>query len=351
MNNITINKYYVKNNYPGLEKLYKILERKKPGEYKKKDIKNFLDAQETTQLTKAQNKTSAQGHIISFEPNEIWQLDIYVMKKYDTYNKNYGYMLAVVDVFTRKASVKKMKNKDSNDCSEALKDIINEFGTSPKIIMSDNDKAYSGESFQSVLDKYNIILDENVVGDHNALGIIDRFARTLKTIITSHFIYNKTKNWIDPIDGIVKKYNKTDHKALGYLTPKQAGKTKYYEEILQLNVMKSQKNKTVSDLKPEDKVRVKISGIFSKGTEPKWSDEFYNVIKINGTTITLSNDKRYKRTNLLKIPNETLKGFTNPIKDVTKNNKGKQIRKKEDIQEENIVREKRATKKPNRFND
>jgi hypothetical protein len=48
----------------------------------------------------------------------------------------------------------------------------------------------------------NIILDENVVGDDNALGIVDRFARTLKTIITHHFVHNKTKNWIDKIDGM-----------------------------------------------------------------------------------------------------------------------------------------------------
>ena len=39
-------------------------------------------------------------------------------------------------------------------------------------------------------------------------------------------------------------------------------------------------NKTVSDLVENNKVRIRIEGIFTKGTEPKWSDEFYTVEKL-----------------------------------------------------------------------
>ena len=51
--------------------------------------------------------------------------------------------------------------------------------------MSDNDKAYEGSQFNNILNKYDIILNENVIGDHNALGIIDRFARSFKNNIVS----------------------------------------------------------------------------------------------------------------------------------------------------------------------
>ena len=199
----------------------------------------------------------------------------------------------------------------------------------------------------------NIILDENVVGDHNALGIVDRFARTLKTIITHYFVHNKTKNWIDKIDNIIETYNDTYHRGLNYKSPNEAGTDKYYNEILYWNILKSQENKTVSDLKIDDKVRVKISGMFTKGTEPKWSDDFYTVKKVNGTTITLNNDKRYKRTNLLKIPKNTEVGITkNIVKEVTRENKGRQIRKREDIVENNIIgeeKQRRTIKKPSRY--
>jgi len=128
---------------------------------------------------------------------------------------------------------------------------------------------------------------------------------------------------------------------------------KNYNEILYWNVLKNQENKTVSDLKVDDKVRIKISGMFTKGTEPKWSDEFYIVKKVNGTTITLNNDKRYKRTNLLKIPKNTEAGTTNNIiREVTRENRGRQIRNREDINENNIIpeeRQRRTVKKPSRY--
>jgi hypothetical protein len=60
-----------------------------------------------------------------------------------------------------------------------------------------------------------IIIDVNALGDHRALGIIDRFARTLKTIITKTFIDHNTTVWIDGIQSIINTYNnKHQHSAI-----------------------------------------------------------------------------------------------------------------------------------------
>ena len=39
-----------------------------------------------------------------------------------------------------------------------------------------------------------------------------------------------------------------------------------------------------------------------KGTDPKWSDEVFQVTNVKGNTITLSNEKAYSRNDLLKVP-------------------------------------------------
>ena len=80
-------------------------------------------------------------------------------------------------------------------------------------------------------------------------------------------------------------------------------------KIEQINLIKSQETKTTSDLVENNKVRLRISGIFKKGTEPRWSDEFYTVEKTIGNTVYLSDGKKYKRNNLLKIPDNTKKQF------------------------------------------
>jgi hypothetical protein len=350
MSNKIIEDIYTSANYPALEKLY-FLVKKDHSDITKKQVKEFLESLESHQILKSQHKKNLGGHIIAFVKNELWQIDIYVMKKYENYNKNYAYMFATVDVFTRRAYIKPMKNKTSEECSKALESVIKKWGK-PRVIMSDNDRAFEGKEFQDVLNKHNIILDENVIADHHALGIIDRFARTLKTIISHYFIHNKTKDWISKIDHIIDVYNDTGHKSLNYLSPNEALDEKNIEEIQHINIIKNKKNKTVSDLKIGDKVRVRISGIFTKKTEPQFSETIYTVEKINGTTITLNNNKRYKRTNLLKIPNDTINKNEkiNIIKDVTKEHKVKNLLKREDAKEENIIKVKRTTKKPIKLN-
>ena len=65
------------------------------------------------------------------------------------------------------------------------------------LIAFDNDQKFKGKEFNDVLNKNDMILNENVVGDHNAWGIIDRFVRTLKTILMHQFIYEPNHIWIN----------------------------------------------------------------------------------------------------------------------------------------------------------
>ena len=153
-----INNIYTKNNFPSNERLYKLVQ-KDNNDITRNDIKSFLDKQKEYQILKVQHNIKPNGRLVAFAINEIWQMDI----------------------FTRKAFVEPIKNKNSNDCSIALEHIIKVNGI-PRVIMCDNDKAYEGKEFNNILKKYDILINENVIGDHNALGIIDRFARTLKTI-------------------------------------------------------------------------------------------------------------------------------------------------------------------------
>jgi len=210
--------------------------------------------------------------------------------------------------------------------------------------MSDNDKAYGGREFNNVLDKYNILINENVKGDHNALGIIDRFARTLKTILSHKFINEQNSYWINDIQEIINIYNDSPNRGLLNLTPNQASMDENYDFIYSLNLIKSKENKTISDLSIGDNVRIKISGIFTKGTEPRWSDETYKVKKVQGTTITLNDDTKFKRTNLLKVANVENNEKKNVIKIATRTHKIAQQNKRDDLKESNIIEAPRIRK-------
>ena len=101
----------------------------------------------------------------------------------------------------------------------------------------------------------------------------------------------------------------------------QAAMEKNNDFIYSLNLIKSKENKTISDLSIGDNVRIKISGIFTKGTEPRWSDEIYKVKKVQGTTITIDDDRKFKRTNLLKVAEVENNEKNNIIKTATRTHK------------------------------
>ena len=216
--------------------------------------------------------------------------------------------------------------------------------------MSDDDKAYEGKEFNNILNRYNIIINENVIGDHNALGIIDRFARTLKTILSHKFINEQNHIWINDIQEIVNVYNDSPNRALLNLTPNEASMNENNDFIYSLNLVKSKENKTISDLSNGDNVRIKISGIFTKGTEPRWSDETYKVKKVQGTTITIDDDRKFKRTNLIKVSEVDNSNKKNIIKTATRNHKITLQNKRDDINESNIIDIPRVRKQREIFN-
>lgn len=298
-----LQQYYEEYNFPSSNKLYNIL--KSDGHnIKKKDVEEFLSTKKEKQLFMHQTK-KRRGYIAALTPNENWQIDIYDMTNYKKQNKGYGYILACVDVFTRRAICIPMKHKTIEETTEALTKMINEW-TAPEIIVSDNDSSFMGKQFQNLINHHNIIHEPNKIGDHHALGIIDRFARTLKTIINTLFIKNKNTNWIDSLDRVVRQYNKTPNHGINNYSPDSVNSDEDKQsEIMHLNLFKLQKNDTVSDLQPGDKVRTRVSGTFRKGTAPRWSDDIFEVKEVKGLTITLTNNKVIKRTELLKVSPQT----------------------------------------------
>ena len=111
-----------------------------------------------------------------------------------------------------------MKNKDIESTSKALEEILSYNKTKPFLIMSDNDSSFLGSEFQKVLVKYDIHHDPNAVGDHNSLGIIDNFAKRIKTILTAMFLKNNNTRWFHVLENIINHYNRSENEALNGLS-------------------------------------------------------------------------------------------------------------------------------------
>jgi len=200
----------------------------------------------------------------------------------------------------------------------------------PRSILIDNDAGFlstdgrTGETFAKLLETRGIALQTNALKDHTALGIIDNFAKRLKTILAATALKQNSVRWIDQVDGILKRYNDMPNSAIADKTPNEANEKKDYQEVLDLNVEKNKGNHTVSDLKEGDKVRVNVlkNDANSKGTDPKWSAKVYTVKSTEGQTITLDDEVRHKRHDLLKVPQDAQNLPENIIAKTRKENSG-----------------------------
>jgi len=198
-----------------------------------------------------------------------------------------------------------MKSKDINDTTHALQIILDFNNIKPHIIMSDSDSSFLGATFQQLLEEREIQLDPVVVNDHRALGIIDRFARTLKTRITKLFLARGDSNWVDYLADIVHSYNNSPNRGILNYSPQQVLLEQPAQEaILQLNIEKANRNASLDkkkEVKPGDKIRLYIENPMRKGTEPNYTTQVYEVKSRNGKKITLTNGKVILDHNILKI--------------------------------------------------
>jgi ribosomal protein L21E len=333
--------YYEKYNFPAIQKLYQLL-KENGHDIKKKDIENFLLKQKEHEMLKVkQVKKKQLGHITAFTYKQNAQMDIFDLSKYSKANDNYKYLVAFLDVFPRKVFVRPLKKKNVDDVLINIIDIFKDY--TPHVITSDSDLTFMSNKIQELFNKYDIYHDVIIArDDHRALGIIDRFALNIKTVLSKLFIRNNNTNWINNIDDLVDNYNNTPHSGIENLTPNEATLEKYQSDLGMINGYKSKKIKIKSAFSEGDRVRIKINDIFKKGSEPRYSNKIYIVESVNGKRITLNNDKTYLESNLIKTLIENTDG--NIINDTNRENSAIRNLQKEGLNMDNVLVEKRKTK-------
>jgi hypothetical protein len=92
-------------------------------------------------------------------------------------------------------------------------------------------------AFNAILDKYNIILDVKVKSYHNALGIIDAYAKRLKLQPAKYVLGMVfTVNWSKLLHKVVGNYNNTPYASIDDIKPNEAHLVQNQETIFGINI-------------------------------------------------------------------------------------------------------------------
>jgi hypothetical protein len=298
-----LNEVYQKYNYPSVQKFRQILKTEGIA-VKPKELQDFIAKQTAVQVHKpTANIKQKQKFIVSLRPFEMLQIDLLDYQKFSRNNKQYKFVLIAVDIFTRIAFAEPIKDKTPQSVLTAFK----KFGVEPNAVYHDSGNEFKG-SFLKYLKDNEIVDLKADIGDHNSLGVIDRFSRTLKTMIAKYMTAQNTVVYYDKLDDFIKAYNNTPHSALGDVTPSNVmNNTEDYRQVQMINLEKLKFNQSISktlsqNIKVGDTVRIKLKKkLFQKGYEINYSPQIYTIVSIQNDTAVLNNNSKHKLINLMVV--------------------------------------------------
>ena len=261
-------------------------------------------------------------------------MDLLDMKKFYNTNSHYKWILVMIDIFSRRGIGIPIKNKSASDTVEAIKKAFKYLGT-PKIVASDNGLEFQG-AVSKYFDELGIVHKTNEVGDHNVLGVVDRFVQTVKNKLYKYFSHSRNTKWIDKIQKISENYNNTPHTALENMTPNDANK--HESDTRNIHYRRVLKQTKKEKLKVGDIVRIlNKKSTFTRGYERKYSDKTYKIVSKRGFNYTLDNDETYRMHELLKVPKEDLQEIPDVAEQAKQEYQKEKYLKREGIDQSNIL--------------
>jgi len=266
-----------KTGYVGAKQLFEKLK----GKYSMDEIKEYLKKDNTAQsFVKLSHKPLLEP-IQVYAPFELWELDLIDYSK----EEDRGYVMVVVDDFTKYVWAEVMGSKDTANFTEALHKILRESPQLPKKIMSDGESAMGSADCQKML-KVNDIewIDRRKL--HSPT--VERMIKTIKGKLERIFVDRGERKWSKVIKDVVRNINETVASSTG-VKPIDAVKEK---ETVAYNLHRRnagilRKINELGGLKVGDEVKVATKSFLMKGTKPTWSTQTYKVIGKSGNRLKL----------------------------------------------------------------
>ena len=138
--------------------------------------------------------------VMVYGPNQIWSADLIDMKEFSKDNKDYNYLLNVIDIFSKYAWSIPLKTKSALEVSKAFESILTK--NKPKKLWVDQGSEFYNKTFDALLKKHSIEIYHTF--NEGKAVIIERFNRTLKSIMYKYLTANNAHKYIDALDGMIK---------------------------------------------------------------------------------------------------------------------------------------------------
>ncbi len=276
--------------YPASSRV--IYDRLRGAGISRREVEEKVKSLVPNQLHKALPPKLVIKHVVANKYADRFQADIVDMSKYSWHNNGYNYMLTVIDIHSRRAWIFKLKTKGTVEVINNIKPLL--ISEKVKSLHTDNGSEFKSNQFMDMCKTLGVRQIFGLPYTPNSQGHIERFNRTIKTMLFKYFTINKTKIWISILEQFVDNYNNTVHSVT---------KEKPISKTAQRNHRPDKKIviPVAKRYNVGDKVRIALRSTteykkkkFQKTYLQQWSDEIYEIINSKGLMYrvrNINNDK------------------------------------------------------------
>ena len=199
--------------------------------------------------------------------------------------------LVCIDIFTKKADMEPMKDKEANTCNKAMENIFSRLGI-PETIYSDEGSEFTNNSFIQLLDKHKI----EIIYATNHAPFVESFNRTMKRMMDRYMEANDISSWTTIYRDLLNAYNNTKHSATGF-APNDIKKEDI--DTVRKNIKKRSRVKKYEEIKEGDSVRLQLKEkTFRKESDPRYSTELHQVERNNNDGVYIVDGAPHSRKDL-----------------------------------------------------
>jgi len=304
--------YYDEKFLVGYEKLY-VIAQAFPNPPTRRAVADWLKDQKVHQLHLKPKRTSGIKPVLVDKPNSVYQMDLIDMG--DQRDRQFRYILGLIDCFTRYAYALPLVNKEMATVSKAFEKLFFQYDLYMRVLQTDNGAEFKAD-LESFLEGHSIKHLTGIAGRPESQGIIERWNGTIKSMMYKNMMVTGSKRWTDDLQELVRVYNDTPHDTLDGVSPSDVN-DENRQALADMIRARAAKSNVLDqdDLEVGDTVRIKIfKGVLEKASTPNWSEALYTVSRVVRSkkpfvrlryTIVDDNDVKFKnnypRNDLQKI--------------------------------------------------
>lgn len=136
------------------------------------------------------------------------QADLIDMQQFARNNQGYRYILIAIDIFSKKAYAKPLKDKTAKSTVEAMEKIFKQVGQQIRNLHTDDGKEFFNSAMKRLLVQYGNINHYSTYSVKKA-SIVERLIRTIKRKLYMQFSLQGTKKWDTSLEKVIHSYNNT----------------------------------------------------------------------------------------------------------------------------------------------